>query len=345
MVVALVFFRNITGIAVLALLSTMISTVINLYFLFRAVVRVRGRGDEKYEIRTWLSFALPNFLTTIVNTMLDSIDTLLLAFFVSNIQIGEYSAAIKISLFISLPLTSLNVVFTPTIAELYAKKEHQKLLSMFQVVTKWTITLTLPIFAISTLFAVPLLELSGKGFTAAWPLVIALAAGNLANAATGPVGYLLLMTGYQKFSLFNSAATIVLNIVLGIILTPRYGAMGTAISTGIAIGVINVIRLVEVYLLLKMFPYRWDTLKPFAAGLISSLLTGILIYLLNFTHFTVPLFHAHLSIQLALVPVFLASYMFLLVLFKINPEDEIVLNKLRTKFAPGKKGKPQRKLA
>ena len=344
MVVALIFFRNVVGVAVLALLSAMISTIINLYFLFRAVSRVSGRGDEKYEVRTWLSFALPNFLTTIVNTMLDSIDTLLLAFFVSNVQIGQYSAAIKISLFISLPLTSLNVVFTPTIAELYAKKEYQKLLAMFQVVTKWTITLTLPIFAISTLFSVPLLELSGKGFTGAWPLVIALAAGNLANAATGPVGYILLMTGHQKFSLFNSAGTIVLNIILGIILTPRYGAMGTAISTGIAISVINVIRLIEVYVLLKMFPYRWDTLKPFIAGFISALLTGILIYLLNLTNFSLPLFHAHLSIQLALVPVFLASYTFLLVLFKINPEDQIVLNRLRTKFGPGKKAKPQRKV-
>ena len=344
MVVAMFFFRNLVGVAILALISAVISDIINLYFLFRAVSRVSMQGEEKYEVRTWLSFALPNFLTTIVNTMLDSIDTLLLAFFVSNLQIGQYSAAIKISLFISLPLGSLSVVFTPTIADLYARKEHQKLLSMFQIVTKWTITLTLPIFAITTLFAVPLLELSGKGFTGAWPLVIVLATGNLAVAVTGPAGYLLLMTGHQKFSLFNSAATIIVNIVLGLILTPRYGAMGIAISTGIALSAINVIRLIEVHLLLKMLPYRWDTLKPLLAALISSAFTGVLIYLLNLTHYTLSIFHAHLSIQLALVPVFLASYTYLIILFKINPEDQIVLNRLRTKFGAGKKTKLQGKL-
>src|SRR5579859_3439404 len=341
---ALLFWRNITGVAVLALLSTIISTTINLYFLFRAVSRISDLREEKYEVRTWLGFALPNFLTTIVNTMLDSIDTLLLAFFVSNAQIGQYAAAIKISLFISLPLTSLNIVFMPTIADLYTKKEHSRLASMFKIVTKWTITLSLPIFLITTLFSVPLLALSGKSFIGAWPLLIALSTGYMISAATGSVGFMLLMTGHQKYSLFNSAATIILNIVLGLILTPRYGAMGTAISTGIAISVINIIRLVEVYFLLKMFPYRWDTLKPLLAGLISGVFTGGLIYLLNLTHFKLSFFHWQLSIQLALVPVFIASYMFLLVMFKINPEDEIVLNKLRKKFGAGKKAKPQRKV-
>lgn len=336
---ALLFWRNITGVAVLALLSTIISTTINLYFLFRAVARISDKGEEKYEVRTWLGFALPNFLTTIVNTMLDSIDTLLLAFFVSNAQIGQYAAAIKISLFISLPLTSLNIVFMPTIADLYAKKEHGRLESMFKIVTKWTITLSLPIFLITTLFSVPLLALSGKSFIGAWPLLIALSTGYMISAATGSVGFMLLMTGHQKYSLFNSAATIILNIVLGLILTPRYGAMGTAISTGMAVSVINIIRLVEVFLLLKMFPYRWDTLKPVLAGIISAAFTGGLIYLLNLTHFTLSLFHWQLSIQLALVPVFLASYTCLLVLFKINPEDQIVVNKLRTKFRGGKKAK------
>src|SRR5947209_16318135 len=107
MIVALVYFRNITGVAIILFISTLISTVTNLYFLFSAISRISDAGQEKYEVRIWLGFALPNFLTTIVNTLLDSVDTLLLAFFVSAIEIGQYAAAIKISSFIVLPLTSL----------------------------------------------------------------------------------------------------------------------------------------------------------------------------------------------------------------------------------------------
>jgi O-antigen/teichoic acid export membrane protein len=336
MALALVFFRNVTGVTVSALIGACISTVISLYFLFGAISHMGRPGHGKYEVRTWLGFAIPNFMTTVVNTVLDSIDTLLLAFFVSVVAIGQYTAAIKISGFILLPMTSLNVVFTPTIAELYAKGEHQRLGAMFKLVTKWTIILCLPIFAIATLFSVPLLELSGSSFVAAWPLLVVLSLGNMIGAATGTVGYMLLMTGHQKFSFFNSIATVILNIVLGLILTPRYGAMGTAISTAFAIVVINLIRLVEVYVLLKIHPYRWDTLKPLGAGLISALLTGSLLYLLNLTHFTIQLFRIHLSIQLALVPVFLISYTLLLSLFKISSEDKIVLDRISGKFGRGK---------
>ncbi|HEV2581846.1 MAG TPA: oligosaccharide flippase family protein, partial [Ktedonobacteraceae bacterium] len=116
--IALFFFRNLTGVAILAFCSTLISTIINLYFLFAAVNRIKGSEDGRYETRSWLSFALPNFLTTIVNTALDSIDTLLLAFFVAANAIGLYAAAIKISNFILIPLATMNIVFTPTIAEL-----------------------------------------------------------------------------------------------------------------------------------------------------------------------------------------------------------------------------------
>src|SRR5205085_5357583 len=151
-------------------------TVINLYFLFRAVARTDKQGAENpartYEVRTWLGFAIPNFLTQVINTVLDSIDTLLLAFFVPALAIGQYAAAIKISGFILLPMISVNIMFSPTIAELHARGERQKLAAMFKVVTHWTIMLSLPIFLIAVIFCVPLLGLSGPSFVPAWPLLI-----------------------------------------------------------------------------------------------------------------------------------------------------------------------------
>lgn len=340
--VALIFFRNILAVAIVTFLSTLISALINLYFLFRAVARTVEPGPEKYEVRTWLSFATPNFLTTIVNTLLDSIDTLLLAFFVPAVAIGQYSAALKISGFILLPLNSLNVMFTPTIAELHGKGESKKLEAMYKVVTHWAITLSLPVFIVATVFSVPVLEISGKGFVAASPLLIILGTGSLVSSAVGASGFMILMTGHPKFSFFNSIFAVVLNVGLGLLLTPHYGAMGTAISTAIAVGTVNLVRLVEVRLLLKMHPYRRDTFKPLGAGLISGALTGGLYYLLSLTHLSFDLFRLHLSIQLVLVPVFLASYIGLLALFKISPEDQIVVNRLRGKFGRGKNKKKKR---
>ena len=328
------FRRNITAFALVTLLGTLISTLFNLYYLFGSVSRVSEPGPEEYNPREWLGFALPNFLSNIVDIVLDSIDTLLLGYFaVSTVAIGQYAAAIKITGFISLPLQSLNTMFAPTIAELHSKGEKQKLEAMFKLITKWSIALSLPIFGISILFSTSLLYLlSGSSYVAAWPLIIPFAVGSMINTGTGSVGYMLLMTGHQKLSFLNSLAAIIVNIVLGVILTPRYGALGLAVSTGLASGTVNLMRLLQVRLILKIQPYSWETLKPLAAWVISALLTGSLLSLFSMSNLSIQLFDIRLSIQLSLIPVFLASYIGLLALFRISPEDKIVLERLGRKF-------------
>lgn len=329
----LLFFRNIIGVALALLISTLFSVIIALNFIFRQLRKVATPEPGQYRLREWLTFATLNFLTTVIDTVLDSIDTLLLATFsVPRVQLGLYGASIRLSVFISLPLTSLANVFAPTIAELHSRGERGRLETMFKVVTKWSITFSLPIFLVLVLFSPYILSLSGKDFVAAWPLVIAFALGNLLNAGTGTVGYMLLMTGYNKLSFINSLVAVVVNIVLGIILTPRYGAMGTAIATGLALGVLNIMRLLQVRLLLKMQPYRLDTLKPFGAGLISAAVVGAGLYLLDKMNWHALLGHAIVSAQLALIPVFLVSYIWLLILFKGSSEDQIVIDALRKKF-------------
>ena len=208
---------------------------------------------------------------------------------------------------------------------------------MFKIVTKWALTFSLPIFWIAVLFSEPLLGISGSGFSPAWPLLIALAIGNLINVATGSVGYMLLMTGHQKITFLNSLVAIVFNIVLGVILIPHFGAMGVAIATGVALSVVNLMRLLQVYIFLRMTPFRWDTLKPIAAGLFSALVTGCLIYLLSLTNLSLHISKYKISLELALIPVFIALYVGLLSILKVSPEDQVVLDALRKKLKRGKK--------
>lgn len=338
LVVVLVYVHDMTAVVIAVIITTALSAVLNLVLFSRMVARFMDSGSIRFELREWLGFALPNFLTSVIDTVLDATDTLLLAFLVvSAPALGQYAAAYKISNFISMPLLTLNVTFAPTIAELFSKGEHEKLALMFQVVTKWIISFSLPLCLICILFSQPLLAISGKSFEAAWPMLIALAVGNMMNTGTGPVGYMLLMTGHQRLSFINSLAAFTVNIVLGIILTTRYGAIGTAIATGLALTTVNLMRLLQVRLLLKIQPYGPATIKPIIAGLVSALLIGALLELLSSMHASLQLFHKNVPLQLGLVPVFLACYAGLIVLLRVGPEDKIVLDKLRKKFGGGKK--------
>lgn len=331
---------GIVAVAVATLGGTLFNAVLSLSFLTREVSHVATPEPERYEVREWLAFASLNFLTTIVDTVLDSVDTILLAVFgIADVAIGQYGAAIRLGGFIALPLSSINNVFAPTIAELHSKGEMQKLESIFKLTTKWTTTFTLPLFLIMVLFSPYLIVLPGAGFAPGWPLLIAFSVGSMVNAGTGAVGYVLLMTGYQRLSFLNSLVAVVVNVGLGILLTPRYGAMGTAISTGLAICALNLMRLLQVRVLLKMHPYRFDVLKPVAAGVLSAAPVVGLLYLFNVDHVELAahLGHAVVSIQLVFIPVFLVGYIALIKQFKSSPEDEMVLKALRKKFLFGKK--------
>ena len=338
LIFVILFSKDLATVVLATLVSALIGVLFNLFFFLRLMSQTKYTGKEEYQLREWISFAFPNFLTSILDTVLEAVDTILLAFLVvSIVAVGQYAAAIRYSTFIALPLQSLNVMFAPTIAELHHKGEKEKLEVMFKVVTNWVIIFSLPICLIAILFSRPLLGISGDSFLAAWPLLVVLAVGSMVNAGTGSVGYILLMTGHQKLSFINSLTAVIINVVLGIFLTKLYGALGTAIATGLALAIVNLMRLVQVRVLLKIHPYRWDTLKPLGAGLISSLLIGALLYFLNLTQISLRISHFNFSSELLLIPVLLVIYVSLLVMFKFSPEDKIVIDKLRKKLRGRKK--------
>src|SRR5579863_7152331 len=67
----LLLFHSANAAAVVALVSTMSTTVLCLYFLFHTVSSVVKSDTETYQMREWFGFAILNFLTTVIDTVLD----------------------------------------------------------------------------------------------------------------------------------------------------------------------------------------------------------------------------------------------------------------------------------
>ena len=112
LIFVLLFSKNLATVVLATLVSALIGVLFNLFFFFRLMSHAKYTGKEEYELREWISFALPNFLTSILDTVLEAVDTILLAFLVvSIVAVGQYAAAIRYSAFIALPLQSLNVMF------------------------------------------------------------------------------------------------------------------------------------------------------------------------------------------------------------------------------------------
>ena len=81
----------------------------------------------------------------------------------------------------------------------------------------------------------PLLRMFGKDFVAGYPLMFVIAVGLLARAAVGPAERLLNMLGERRSCAHAYAGAFLLNVALCFVLIPRFGAMGAAIASAIAL--------------------------------------------------------------------------------------------------------------
>jgi O-antigen/teichoic acid export membrane protein len=198
-------------------------------------------------------------------------DTIMLGHFVSEREVGIYSVAVRISVFVLLGLEIILPIVGPFWAQFAESSDLHSTRALFGTVTKWMSQAGLIIFAFIVVFRVELLRVFGKGFEPGATVVWILCLGQLANAVTGPTGQILSMTGKQRLEVMNTVGMVVANFFLNLFLIPRLGINGAAIATGLSIASINLIKLLQVYFLFGLQPYTTKYLKGIVAVLSASL--------------------------------------------------------------------------
>ena len=188
---------------------------------------------------------------------------------------GVYSIAAAMVGMVPLVQKSVNQIFASTIADLHARGEHQLLKRMFQTVTKWVIGLTFPFAFVLIIYAREFMQIFGRGFGEAWPILVIGAVGGLVDCGVGPAGTLLLMSGRQNRLIKIQAVTAALMIGLSMTLVPRWGIVGAGLAMALTVALTNLGFLVEVRRELKFYPYSGSFLRlvpPLAAAAVVLIL-------------------------------------------------------------------------
>jgi O-antigen/teichoic acid export membrane protein len=163
--------------------------------------------------------------------------------------------------------TSINTSADPYIAELHDSGKKKELGQLYQTATKWSLTVNLPFFLMFMLFPHQILSIFGESFVGGATALMILAWANLVDVGTGMCGTILSMSGYTKLKLVNNIISISLSIGLNVLLIPRLGIVGAAISALIVFTALNSIRILQVYYLMRLLPYNLSFLKPVVAAL------------------------------------------------------------------------------
>ena len=103
--------------------------------------------------------------------------------------------------------------------------------------------LSLPLFLGLIFGGYWLLGLYGPGYNEAYPTLLILIFGQFVNVATGAVGYLLILTKNEKYTIIGMGVSVVINISLNLMLIGDYGIEGVAVATALSLAAWNLIML------------------------------------------------------------------------------------------------------
>ncbi len=200
------------------------------------VYRIRGGRVTSWrwdgaQFRALAGSAVPMVLSGIVLMIYLRVDQVMLGALAPEAQVGYYAAAVRISeVWYFVPAAIVSSVF-PRIVELRAGDETQfqlKLQRLYNLLAFLGYAVAVPV----TLLAPWLVRLLfGSAYQPAAPLLAVLIwAGLFANLTVARNAHFIALD-WGRAQLWTASAGAIANILLNLLLIPRYGAMGAAAAT------------------------------------------------------------------------------------------------------------------
>lgn len=269
---------GIEGFAWAAVATSWATVAVGVALLLRAHPSALVPAPRDWRIGPLLRFSVPQTLTTMLLYVVLWTDTLLLGRLRAAADVGVYAIVQRLLSPAQTISTASGQMFAPRIAVQDGRGDRETLGLMLKRVTYWNVALSLPVFTGLLLLAHPLLGLFGAAYTRGATALVILSAGQIFNAATGPLGQMINMSGRPWITFANNGLVAVLNIVGCLLLIPRYGITGAAISTTGAITLSNLVKLVQVRVIFGLDPFAARVARPVAAAVLAAGVVAPLVF-------------------------------------------------------------------
>ncbi|MEF8976992.1 MAG: lipopolysaccharide biosynthesis protein, partial [Halapricum sp.] len=220
------------------------------------------------EVRAFYNHAGPVAMSSLGKVFQNRIDLLLVGALLTAVAAGVYNVVLVLVAIAWIPLLSFNQLLPPVASDLYADDRMDTLNAVYSSVTRLIITTVLPFLAVLGVYGGELLAVFGRTYTRGYlPLVVYLG-GVFVGSAVGATGWLLMMTDHQYARMVLDWLLAVLNVALTYAFIIRYGLVGAALGTSLAISVQNGLQVLLLRRFEGLFPFDRTFVKPLAAGLV-----------------------------------------------------------------------------
>jgi O-antigen/teichoic acid export membrane protein len=258
------------------------------------------------------NYTFYNYINFIGITVVLSLDTVMIASYIGLSKTGVYTTMIFLLSGVLIPYKTLQRFCQPMVAEYWKNKELNKLEKLYERVSSISLIFGFIIFIVSWTLKNKALEFLPSQFDEFMILLLIVLIGRIIDMYSGLNGLILLSSKKYKIDIIFTLFLLVVTVLLNSVLIPKYGVIGAAIATSVALILYNFSRLIYVLIIFKIHPFKksqFYILMFFSASFIISttFLSGINVWL-----------NTIISLCLFLLPI---------ILFKLNSDiNSLVFN-------------------
>lgn len=219
-----------SGITILA------ASASNIFNLFNARRYIGFHPVGHYNIRRHLKPILVFFAMSCATTIYTNMDTVMLGFLTTNMDVGYYNAAVKIKQVLVSIVTSLGTVLLPRAAYYIEQGEKERFYSISNKALNFVFFSALPLTVFFIMFAKPTIYfLAGSAYEGSIVPMQLIMPTLLFIGITNILGIQILVPlGREKIVLYSEIVGAVVNLIINTLLIPTYAASGAALGTVMA---------------------------------------------------------------------------------------------------------------
>jgi O-antigen/teichoic acid export membrane protein len=198
-----------------------------------------------------------------LTVLLTRLDILMLGVYVESASVGYYRSIQPLRQISTFAAGSFGFLFLPLATRYYETDDFDGLGQLYRTSTKWIASLSLPFVLVFALFPGDVIRVFfGSQYLPASLALSILIGGLYFRALVGLDTDLLNAISRTRIELGCAVVGVVVNIVLNVLLIPRFGITGAAVATVSGFFIYNVCEVAMIYRAVGTHPFGINNVKP-----------------------------------------------------------------------------------
>lgn len=207
-----------------------VALVLGAYMLRQALPAQVREAEPRYDQKAWLGAAVPMMFISGAWILNNYVGIVMMGALGGAAQAAVYSVVQSIAGLIVLFLVATNMPLAPIAANLHARGSREELERVTERVARIGLYVSVPVCIVVALVPGIFLSVFGPSFAVGETALRVVALAQLVNAAAGPAGNVLIMSGNERSALLGIGGGVVVNIVAAAVLIPLLGVTGGGIA-------------------------------------------------------------------------------------------------------------------